>query len=84
MRELSEFFCRVNCNMVCGNFEFDWNNGQICYKCYVDFEERNTLTQGMQFEIFFPSTQLETYSNSILRIMFGGLSAKDAFDMCEE
>lgn len=53
LQKMSEYICRANYGLNCGNFELDYNDGEIRYKCYVSCEGDAVPTVEIIRESFF-------------------------------
>jgi len=86
MNAVSEFINRANYGMCTGNFEFDFRDGEIRYKIYVNCEDGVMPSKELLgYNIFYcPYMRLETYADGLLNVMFGGMSAQEAVDKCEQ
>lgn len=84
MAQMAEFLCRANYGLRNGNFELDFRDGEIRYKCYVDCQGLDAPTEDMvKHSIYCPVAMFERYGNGILQILFAGMSAEEAISLCE-
>lgn len=84
MAQMAEFLCRANYGLRNGNFELDFRDGEIRYKCYVDCQGLDAPTEDMvKHSIYCPAAMFERYGNGILQILFAGMSAEEAISLCE-
>lgn len=83
MTAMAEFVCRANYGIKNGNFEFDMRDGEIRYKCYVDCEDLIPSAAVVRNSIYCPAAMFDQYSDGIIGIIFGNMTAKDAVDKCE-
>ena len=83
MLRMAEFICRANYGLRNGNFELDMGDGEIRYKCYVYCEGITPTTEIVRTSVYVPAGMFERYAPGILSIIFGGASAKDALEKCE-
>ena len=66
-----EFITRVNYGLVIGNFEFDYEDGEIRYKTSVDVEGE-TLSLGMiQHIVYANLVMMDHFLPSVLRVLYG-------------
>ncbi len=79
----AEFITRANYGMYIGNFEMDFNDGEVRYKSSVDFQDvplepyliRNTI---------YPTVQLlDRYLPGLLKVVFGGKTPIEAVQEIE-
>ena len=80
---MSEFITRVNYVLKSGNFELDYSDGEIRYKCYVNCEGQIPSDGIIRHSIGIPGAMMERYSSGIIAVLFKGMSAKEAVEMCE-
>ncbi len=83
MKEMAEFFCRVNYGLRCGGFDFDMNDGEIRYKVFVDCFGVMPTDSIIRRSITIPSLMFERYSPGLLNVMFAGSTAVEAIEKCE-
>lgn len=83
MTQMAEFLCRANYGLLNGGFEFDFRDGEIRYRSYIDCEGGLPSTQALENSIGCTIAMYEQYGDGITDIIFTGSSAKDAIDMCE-
>ncbi|MDE6035465.1 MAG: YbjN domain-containing protein [Ruminococcus sp.] len=83
MAEMAEFLTRANYGLRCGNFEMDYDDGEIRYRVYVDCEDNLPGSTVIMNGIVIASATFQRYANGITGIIFGGMDAEEACDMCE-
>lgn len=83
MAQMAEFLCRANYGLSNGSFEFDFRDGEIRYKSYVDCDGVLPSTEVVRNSIYCIATMYERYAPGIVGIIFAGCSAKDAIAKCE-
>lgn len=83
MKEIAEYICRANYGMRNGNFEFDFNDGEIRYKCYVNCEGILPTQEIIGASICCPATMFSVYGEGILQVLFNDASAAAAVERCE-
>lgn len=83
MKEIAEFFCRANYNLTNGNFELDFNDGEIRYKCYHNCKDGAPSRKVIRDTIYFPAHIYTVYSPGIIKVLFNGMSAAEAIELCE-
>lgn len=83
MLQMAEFICRANYGLRCGNFELDMRDGEIRYKCFVDCDGIIPTSEMVERSVHVPAGMFNRYAPGILSIIFGGASAKDAVEKCE-
>lgn len=81
--EIAEFITRANYGLRNGNFEMDFDDGEIRYKSFVDFDGTVPGTQVIRDSIYVPASMFKRYGNGIVNILFGLKSPADAVAECE-
>ena len=85
MQEMAEFICRANYGLVDGNFELDFRDGELRYKCFEDCEDGIIPTDAIiRNSIAIPASMFRRYTPGIVGILFNSMSASDAIDLCED
>ena len=84
MARMAEFFCRVNHSLLNGSFEFDFRDGEIRYKSYVDCDGVLPSTEVIRNNIYCIFGMYKRYAPGITDIIFADCSAKDAVAKCEK
>ena len=84
MRNMGEFICRANYGLRNGNFEIDFNDGEIRYKTFVDCDGGAIPTsEVIRDSIYLPASMFKKYGDGILDIIYQNISAKKAVAKCE-
>lgn len=81
---MAEFVCRANYGLRDGNFEMDFNDGELRYKCYVNCADRLPSVEAVEKSITCPAAMFSRYSDGIVQILFSDISPADAVARCEE
>lgn len=80
-RVFAEFLTRANYGLVLGNFEMDWDDGEIRYKTSIDFEG-DRLTPALIRQVVYPNVRaMGTHLPAIRAIVADGLSADQALKL---
>lgn len=78
---VSEYITRVNYVLLLGNFQMDMNDGELSYKAVGVFEEEDGLTDSVVTRLTYVGFNMfDKYMPGVFAILYGGKSAKDAFD----
>ena len=73
----AEFLTRANYALPLGNFEMDFEDGEVRFKNSIDFEGE-TLTDALIHNTLYPATSVATrYFPGLLRVVFGDLNPRD-------
>lgn len=83
MTAMAEFVCRANYGLKNGNFELDMRDGEIRFKCFVDCDTITPTQEMVRNSILCPAAMFDNYSDGIVGIIFGDMSAKEAVEQCE-
>ncbi|MBR6618340.1 MAG: hypothetical protein IKL00_10785 [Oscillospiraceae bacterium] len=84
MANMAEFICRANYGLKMGNFEFDYNDGEIRFKVHICCEDVIPTTSIIRRSIYCPATMFDRYSSGIVDIIFNDASGKAAVEKCEK
>ncbi len=84
MAQIAEFLCRANYGLRNGCFEFDFRDGEIRYKSFVDCDGVLPSTKVVKNSIYCIDAMYKRYVPGIVDIIFAGCSAKDAITKCEK
>ena len=84
MAQMAEFICRANFGLKNGCFEFDFRDGEIRYKSFIDCDEVLPSTEVVKNSIHCTAAMYKRYAAGITSIIFAGSSAKEAIAMCEK
>jgi hypothetical protein len=81
---MAEFLTRANYGLRIGNFEMDFEDGEVRYKSSVDFEGL-TLSPALIRNTMYPAVQtMDRYLPGILSVVYGGRSPEEAIKVIEE
>jgi hypothetical protein len=78
MQEVSEFISRVNWDMILGNFEMDYDDGEIRYKTSISFLDRDPDPDDINDMVECSLAMAERYYPGFGMVIFGGQSAESA------
>ena len=84
MANMAEFLVRANYGLKMGNFEMDYDDGEIRFKVHICCEDITPTKAMVQRSIYYPATMFRNYGSGIVDIIFNGVSGKDAVKKCEE
>ncbi|MFG6332067.1 MAG: YbjN domain-containing protein [Lachnospiraceae bacterium] len=80
---VAEFLTRANYGLKLGNFEMDYRDGEVRYKCAVDCDECMPSEKVVQNTIYIPYNMFKRYGDGLLAVMFGLKSAADSIKEIE-
>ncbi|TNE50470.1 MAG: YbjN domain-containing protein [Deltaproteobacteria bacterium] len=75
---VAEFVHRINYGLLIGNFEFDFNDGEIRFKTSIDVEGSELTFELARNTVYANVLQFDQYLPAIYGILHGGLSMEDA------
>jgi len=76
--EAARFIARANWGLMVGNFEMDYDDGQVRFKSSLDFTDAE-LTETLIRNAIRPAMQaVETYADALVEVIARGKSAADA------
>ena len=81
MARLAEYLTRVTYRLRNGNFEMDYRDGELAFKCYVDCHGGVPVQEAIDDSIFCPPAMFHQYGNGILQVM--GVDPAQALEDCE-
>lgn len=82
--EVAEFSTRANYNMILGNFEMDFRDGEFRYKTSIDVEG-GELTETMFRNLLTSNVlMIDRYTPGLMRVLYSGISAEEAVQEIEE
>lgn len=84
MAQMAEFLCRANYGLRNGCFEFDFRDGEIRFRSFIDCRNLTPSTEVVKNSILCTAAMFEQYSPGIVDIIFTGGNAKDAIVRCEK
>ncbi len=80
----AEFITRANYGMVHGNFEMDFNDGEIRFKTAHFAGETVPAYEQIRFLLYMNVITLERYSDSLMKVIFGMADPAEAVKAVEE
>ena len=84
MANMAEFICRANYGLKMGNFELDFDDGEVRFKVHVLCKGITPTVEMIKRSIYCPASMFKRYGSGIVDIIFGNASGKDAVDKCEK
>jgi hypothetical protein len=75
---MAEFITRANYGLVIGNFEMDYEDGELRYKTSLDFEDAEVTTELLRHIVYANVTTLDRYLPGILAVLAGGQTPEAA------
>lgn len=81
---VSEYLHRANYGLNNGNFEMDFEDGEIRYKTYVNFDGLQLSKEVVRDSILIPIFMFDRYGKNLVRLMLGESDPKTLIDEVEE
>ena len=81
---VAEFLHRANYGLKDGNFEIDYEDGEIRYKSFVNFKNVELSQEIVEQSITIGVTMINRYGKGLLKLMLGEESAKRCVEYCED
>lgn len=82
---VSEYLHRANYGLLYGNFEMDYNDGEIRYKIVTDCQDiANVPNQYIDKSILIPCQMFQKYGKGIIQLMLGVGTPKDLIEEAEQ
>lgn len=82
--KVAEFITRANYGLTFGNFEMDFNDGEIRYKMTVDCENQIPGYDVLDRMVALPPLMFQRYGDGLLAVMFGFSDPKTAVENSEK
>ena len=82
--EMAKFLTMANYNLRDGNFEMDFSDGEIRYKCYVPCGSQIPEEKVIATCFMIPSIMFEKYGDAIVAVLFGFASAQTAYEQIKD
>ncbi len=82
--EVAEYLHRANYGLLNGNFEFDYRDGEIRYKSFVNFDGIQLSIDIITQSIVTPVIMFEQYGKNLLRVMMGDGTPAELLQKAEE
>lgn len=84
MKNMAEFICRANYGLKMGNFDLDFDDGEVSFKVHVMCEGITPTAEMIKSSIYCPGAMFQRYGDGICDIIFNNASAKAAVVKCED
>ncbi|MBD2014511.1 YbjN domain-containing protein [Microcoleus sp. FACHB-53] len=80
---LAEFLTRANSGMIIGNFEMDFEDGEIRYKTSIDVEGDSLSSALIKRLVYSNVMMMDAYLPGIMSVLYGDVEPKDAIAQIE-
>lgn len=82
--KISEYLHRANYGLRNGNFELNYEDGEIRYKIFVDFEDRELSKDVVARSIFMPIFMFDRYGRGLIKLMLNEGDPKELIEEAEK
>lgn len=82
-KEVAEFITRANYGMKNGNFEMDFNDGELRYKSFNNCSGVLPSAAVIRDSLLFPALTIDHYGDALLAVIFGMKSPQEAIEDVE-
>lgn len=83
LQTVAEYLHRANFGLNNGNFELDYNDGEVRYKIFVDFWGIELNKRIIEDSIFMPILMFKRYGKNMIKLMVGEGNPADLIDEAE-
>lgn len=83
LQQVSEYIHRVNFGLNNGNFELDFEDGEIRYKTFVSFDNIELSKDIIEDSILLPLAMFKKYGTNLLLLMLQEADAKSLADAAD-
>ncbi len=80
---VAEFLTRANSGMIIGNFEMDFEDGEIRYKTSIDVEGDSLSSALIKRLVYANVMMMDAYLPGIMSVIYGDVSPEDAITQIE-
>ncbi len=81
---VAEFITRANDNLIVGNFELDFSDGQIRYKTSIDIQNSRLDFVLIKPLVYVNVLMMDRYLPGIMAVIYGRISPAEAIAQIEE
>lgn len=81
---VAEFLHRANYGLKNGNFEMDYDDGEVRFKCYVNFINTEISQQIIEDSVYVGFSMINTYGKGLLKLMLGLGTAEECIKYSEK
>lgn len=82
--EIAEFLTKVNYGLIAGNFEMDFQDGEVRYKTYAINGENNPLNSELIGQLIFVNVMtMDKYLPALMSVLYANVSIDLAIQQTE-
>lgn len=82
--KVAEYICRVNWGLLVGNFEFNYDTGNIRYKVFLNASDNELNKKEIIFAIYIASEMWNKYGNGLVDLLGSEKEAKEIVGAVEK
>lgn len=85
LHDVAEFLARANYGLSIGNFELDFNDGEIRYKTSVDVSDNEELVNDTLVKnlVYINMVTVDQYFPGLMAVIYGGKKPAEAIEEIE-
>ena len=83
-QEISEYLTRANYGLKIGNFEMDFNDGEISFKTSVDVKGGSLTTAMIKTMVYLNVLMMDKYFPGLMKVVYGGATPENAISEIED
>ena len=80
LQDMAEFLTRANYGIIVGNFELDYDDGEIRYKTSIDVEDAELSSMHIRHLVYANVTTLDRYLPGIMAVLAGSRTPREAIE----
>lgn len=81
---MAEFITRVNYGMIIGNFEMDFEDGEIRYKTSIDVEGAELLHPLIRQVVYANLIITDRYLPGVMKVLYADVTPQEALETIED
>ena len=81
---MAEFITRANYGMINGNFEMDWDDGEVRYKTMIDVEGSELSHTMAKNTVYANVLTMDRYYPGLMKVIYGEVSPAEAVKSVEQ
>lgn len=81
---IAEFITRANAGTIIGNFELDFDDGEIRYKTSIDIEGDNLSFALIKNLVYANVSMMDEYFAGLMSVLYGNIEPKQAIVQIED
>ena len=81
---MCELLTRLNYGLFLGNFEMDYEDGEVRYKTSICCNSSELTDNILEHIIMINIVMMDTALTGIMKLIYGDITAKEAYDIIED